>query len=286
VHATAATVADMARPPRLEVPDGIFHAFSRGNEKRRIFREDADFHGFLKVLGRVVARYRWRLLTYCLMPNHHHLLLQTPEPNLSPGMRQLNGVYAQWFNRRHDRVGHLFQGRFGAVIVQDDDHLLTECAYIVRNPLRARNPIHPLDWPWSSHRAVLGLEPTPAFLDVDRLLSFFGTTKAAARERYRAYVDEAEELPVAHPLANGDGGFVADHVTLVPPDPEFPRRYRVVTPPPLAELVHDPDDVAAVAAAHLDHGYSMRQIATHLRCGTATISRRIRTHERAARRGT
>ncbi len=283
MHSPAATVARVARPPRLEVPDGIFHTFSRGNERRRIFRDDADFRRFLKLLGGVVARYRWRLLTYCLMPNHHHLLVQTPEPNLSRGMRQLNGVYAQWFNRRHDRVGHLFQGRFGARLVQDDEHMLTVCRYIVRNPLRTSNPIHPLDWPWSSHRAILGLEPPPAFLDVDRLLSFFGATKAAARELYRAHVEETDDPPPSHPLVNGDDGFVADHVALVPPDPEFPRRYSVVTPPPLAELVHDRDDVSAVAAAHLDHGYSMRQIATHLRCGTATISRRIRAHEGSTR---
>jgi putative transposase len=253
--------------------------FSRGNEKRRIYMDDTDFRGFLKLLGRVVERYRWSLLTYCLMPNHYHLLVQTPEPNLSIGMRQLNGVYAQWFNRRHDRVGHLFQGRFGAKLVQDDEHLLTECAYIIRNPLRMSNPIHPLDWPWSSHRAVLGLEPRPPFLDVDRLLRFFGPTKAVARECYRAFVEETEDPLAPHPLVDGDDEFVAEHVAMVPPDPEFPRRYRVISPPPLAELVHDRDDVLALAAAHLDHGYSMRQIASHLGCGTATISRRIRAHE-------
>jgi putative transposase len=241
--------------------------------------DDTDFRGFLKLLGRAVERYRWSLLTYCLMRNHYHLLVQTPEPNLSLGMRQLNGVYAQWFNRRRDRVGHLFQGRFGAKLVQDDEHLLTECAYIIRNPLRMTNPIHPLDWPWSSHRAVLGLEPRPPFLDVDRLLGLFGPTKAVARECYRAYVEETEGLLAPHPLADGDDEFVAEHVAMVPPDPEFPGRYRVITPPPLAELVHDRDDVPALAAAHLDHGYSMRQIASHLGCGTATISRRIRAHE-------
>jgi putative transposase len=275
----------VARPPRLEVPDGIYHAWARGNERRRIFRDDADFRRFLELLGRAVARYRWRILTYCLMRNHYHLLLETPEPNLSRGMRHLNGVYAQSFNRRHDRVGHLFQGRFGALIVQDDDHLLTECAYIVRNPLRTIDPIDPLDWPWSSHRATLGLEPPPRFLDVDRLLSFFGSARTAARERYRAYIDETDETLTPHPLANGDDEFVARHVATVPADPEFPSRYRTATPPPLDELVYDRDDVSAVAAAHLDHGYSMRQIATHLRCGTATISRRIRAHE-AARDGT
>jgi REP element-mobilizing transposase RayT len=278
-----ATVGYVARPPRLDVPDGIFHTWSRGNERRPIFRDDADFRGFLELLGVAVARYRWRVLTYCLMTNHYHLLLQTLEPTLSRGMRQLNGVYAQSFNRRHGRVGHLFQGRFGALLVQDDEHFLTEVAYIVRNPLRTSNPVQPADWPWSSHRAALDLEPPPPFFDVDCLLTYFGPTRAEARERYRACVEETDEPPASHPLADGDDEFVARHVASVPPDPEFPRRYCVVSPPPLGELVRDRDDVSAVAAAHLDHGYSMRQIATHLGCGTATISRRIRAHEGATR---
>jgi putative transposase len=268
----------MARPPRLEVPDGIFHTWTRGNERRNIYRDDEDFRRFLKLLGRAVARYRWRLLAYCLMRNHHHLLVQTPEPNLSLGMRQLNGVYAQSFNRRHDRVGHLFQGRFGAKLIQDDEHLLTECAYIIRNPLRTSDPVHPLDWPWSSHRATLGLEAPPPFLDVDRLLRFFGSTKAVARERYRAFVEESDDAPSAHPLVGGDDEFVARHVAEVPPDPEFPLRFRTARPP-LAELVADRDDLHSLAAAHLEHGYSMRQIASQLGCCTATISRRIRAHE-------
>jgi REP element-mobilizing transposase RayT len=268
----------MARPPRLEVPDGIFHTWTRGNERRAIYRDDEDFRRFLKLLGRAVTRYRWRLLTYCLMRNHYHLLLETPEPNLSLGMRQLNGVYAQSFNRRHDRVGHLFQGRFGAKLIQDDDHLLTECAYIIRNPLRASDPVHPLDWPWSSHRATLGLEAAPPFLDVDRLLSFFGSTRRTAREQYRAFVEERDDARLAHPLVEGDDEFVAQHIAAVPPDPEFPRRYRTLRPP-LAELITDRDDPKSLAVAHLDHGYSMRQIASHLGCGTATISRRIRAHE-------
>jgi putative transposase len=271
----------MARPPRVEVVNGIYHVWARGNERRNIYRDGADFRCFLTLLGRTVSRYDWRLLAYCLMWNHYHLLVQTPKPNLSRGMRQLNGVYAQSFNRRHDRIGHLFQGRFGAILVQDDDHLLTACAYIVRNPLRTATPIHPLDWPWSSHRATLGLERPLPFLDVDRLLAYFGPTKALARERYRRYVEESDELPPSHPLADGDDAFVLEHVSRVPPDPEFPARYRTLRPP-LVELVSDPDDVRSVAMAHLEHGYSMRQIAAQLGCGIATVSRRVSAYEAAS----
>ena len=211
------------------------------------------------------------------MGNHYHVLMQTREPNRSDGMRQLNGVYAQSFNRRHGRVGHLFQGRHGALLVQSDERLLTECRYIVRNPLRTRRPVDPVLWPWSSHRATLGLEPVPRFLDVDGLLAFFGPTKAVARERYRDFVAEEDMPPPAHPLVRGDDEFVVRHVSAVPPNPEFPRRFGVA-PPPLADLLASERDGEAIAAANRC-GYSMRQIATHLGCGVATVSRRIAAYE-------
>lgn len=127
----------MARPPRLEIANGIYHVVARGNERAAIFWDDTDRGRFLELLAHVVHRYQWRVLAYCLMGNHYHLLVQTPEPNFARGMRQLNGVYAQRFNRRHGRVGHLLQGRYGARLVQEDGHLLAAVRYIVRNPVRA-----------------------------------------------------------------------------------------------------------------------------------------------------
>src|SRR3972149_1510166 len=115
---------------------------ARGNERRSIFRDDADRLAFLDVLARVLDRFGWLCLAYCLMGNHYHLLVETPRPNLARGMRQLNGVYAQRFNRRHNRVGHLTQGRYGAVLVEGDEHLLTVASYLVRNPVRAKLCAH------------------------------------------------------------------------------------------------------------------------------------------------
>ncbi len=278
-----ATVVGVARPPRLEVPDGIFHVFARGNARQAIFLEAADYESFLELLGRVAERFGWIVLTYCLMENHYHLLVQTPRGNLSRGMRQLNGVYAQRFNRRYGRVGHLFQGRFKAVLVQDDRHLFAECRYIVLNPQRTAQPVEPSDWPWSGHRATLGIAARPRLLAVDRLLGYFGSSPAVARERYRELVEGEGAPRESHPLVNGDAGFVARHLAAVPLDPEFPRRYRVPTPPALAELLAPPTDGAAMLAANRDHGYSMRQIATQLGCGLATVSRRIASQEGAER---
>src|ERR1044071_3112449 len=128
--------ATMARPLRLEFPGAIYHLTSRGNARHKVFFTDADRELFLKTLTGVVRRYDWVCHAYCLMADHYHLLVETPKANLSIGMRQLNGMYTQAFNRRHKRVGHLFQGRFTAILVEKESHLLELCRYIVLNPAR------------------------------------------------------------------------------------------------------------------------------------------------------
>ena len=126
----------MARPLRIEYPGAVYHVTSRGNARKKIFLDDIDRDEFLATLGWVVERFGWGCHAYCLMDNHFHLLIETPKPNLSLGMRQLNGVYTQRFNRRHKRVGHLFQGRFKAILVERDSYLLELARYIVLNPVR------------------------------------------------------------------------------------------------------------------------------------------------------
>jgi REP element-mobilizing transposase RayT len=119
----------MARPLRIEFPGAVYHITSRGNAKQTIFLENQDRHKFLEVLSTVIERCSWLCHAYCLMKNHYHLMIETPEANLSRGMRQLNGVYTQLFNQRHKRVGHLFQGRYKAILVEKDTHLLSLCRY-------------------------------------------------------------------------------------------------------------------------------------------------------------
>ncbi|CAI4033114.1 hypothetical protein DNFV4_03547 [Nitrospira tepida] len=139
---------------------------------------------------RVWSRFHLLLHAYCLMDNHYHLLVETPEANLSKAMRQLNGVYTQAFNRRHRRVGHVLQGRFRAIVVDRDSYLLELCRYVVLNPVRAKSTRKPETYAWSSYRATAGLAATPPFLAVDWLLSQFGHQRLAAQRKYRAFVAE------------------------------------------------------------------------------------------------
>lgn len=180
----------MARPLRIEFPGALYHVTARGNARQDIFLDDEDRHLFLSVLDRVVSRFRLRLHACCLTDNHYHLLLETPEGNLSKALRQLNGVYTQAFNRRHGKVGHVLQGRFEAILVERDSYLLELCRYIVLDPVRARITRKPDRYRWSSYRASAGLEPVPGFLMVDWLLSQFGGQRAAAQRRYQTFVAE------------------------------------------------------------------------------------------------
>jgi len=133
----------MARPLRIEFPGTVYHVTSRGNARQNVVADDRDRNRFLSVLAQVVDRYGWLCHAYCLMDNHYHLLIETPQPNLSLGMRQLNGRYTQMYNRRHERVGHLFQGRFTAILVEKEAHLMELCRYVVLNPVRAKAVAHP-----------------------------------------------------------------------------------------------------------------------------------------------
>ena len=146
----------MDRPLRIEFPGAVYHITSRGNDRKEIFGDDLDRKAFLEILYRDCARYHWLCHAYCLMDNHYHLLIETPEGNLSLGMRQLNGVYTQWFNRVHGRVGHVFQGRFKGIVVQKDSHLIEAARYIVLNPIRAKLVKNPNQWIWSSYSATTG----------------------------------------------------------------------------------------------------------------------------------
>ena len=174
----------MSRPLRLEFPDALYHVTARGDRREAIFDDDDDRRAFLLTLAQVVKRFNWLCYAYCLMGNHYHLLIQTPDGNLSKGMRQLNGVFTQLSNRRHQRVGHLFQGRFKAILVEGDAYLLELARYIVLNPVRAGMKKKPEHWPWSSYRASLGLVAAEEFIAVDGLLAQFAGRRGTAQARY------------------------------------------------------------------------------------------------------
>ena len=183
----------MARPLRIEFAGALYHLTARGNERRNIFlgNLDDDRTAFLDSLTATCERFRWVCHAYCLMTNHYHLLVETADANLSKGMRQLNGVYSQYVNRTHGRVGHLFQGRFKGILVERDSYLLELARYVVLNPVRAGIVPTPGDWPWSSYRATVGEAPAPPFLETDWLLRAFADSREEAVAGYRRFVAEA-----------------------------------------------------------------------------------------------
>ena len=178
----------MARPLRIEFAEALYHVTSRGNERRAIFRSDRDRRTFLTLLGEAVKRFRWSVTAYVLMTNHFHLVIQTPDPNLSRGMQWLNGTYAAWFNHRHNRAGHLFQGRFHAFLVEKEAYFAELLRYVVLNPVRAKMVERPEVYRWSSYRATAGLETAPAWLDVASALAWLDADPAATETAYRQFV--------------------------------------------------------------------------------------------------
>lgn len=162
--------------------------FARGNRGQEIYSDAVDRFRFLDLLEEVVGRLDWLLHAYCLLSNHYHLVVQTPKGDLSAGMQRLNSLSAQRFNRTHDLGGHLFQGRFGSVLVESDEQFLAACRYVALNPVLAGICTDPADWRWSSYAATVGLAPRPPFLTVGLILGHFGRDDETARNAYREFV--------------------------------------------------------------------------------------------------
>jgi REP-associated tyrosine transposase len=174
----------MARLPREDVPGAIHHVTARGNRKQLIYLNDEDRELYLLLLAQTVKRYRWSCLAYCLMGNHVHLLIETPDGGLGRGMQMLHGLYAETFNKRHEHSGHLFQGRYGAKRIETDAQMWVTARYIVMNPVAAGLCARPGEWVWSSHAATVGDVAAPKWLDVARLRGYFSTWG----DRYEAFV--------------------------------------------------------------------------------------------------
>jgi len=178
----------MPRPKRIHYEGAIYHVTSRGNERRKIVLDDADRGMFLSVLAENLEQHQVVCHAWVLMDNHYHLLLETPAPNLSLAMKHVNGIYTQKFNKRHNRVGHLFQGRYKSIVVEKDSYLKELCRYVVLNPVRAKMVKLPGDWKWSSYRGTAGLSKPDKWLATDWILSQFGSNKPQAQKAYAAFV--------------------------------------------------------------------------------------------------
>ena len=185
----------MGHRARIDEPDAIHHVIGRGNCKQAIYFDNLDRRDFLERLGRTTERHRFLCLSYCLMTNHYHLVVETPDGGLSVGIQQLHTGYSRRTNDRHGRCDHLFRQRFGSVRIESESHLMETLRYVVLNPVRAGLCRVPEDWRWSSYRALSGLEFGPQLLAEERLLSLFDADPETARRRYRNFVYEA--LPAA-----------------------------------------------------------------------------------------
>lgn len=277
----------MARPLRLEYPGALYHVTARGDRREDIYLHDRDRSGFLALLGEVCERFNWRIPAYCLMSNHYHLLVETPDDNLSKGMRQLNGVYTQRFNRRHGRVGHVFQGRYQALLVQKAGYLLELSRYIVLNPVRARMVRTAREWRWSSYRATIGQANAPAWLQTDELLAQFSKQRARAARAYAQFVREGIAQPspwqaLRHQLFLGDERFIAQLKKRKRPKDlhEIPKTQRRSLGKSLAQYqrAYSERD-AAMAQAYASGLYTMRAIGEFFGVHYMTVSRAVRKFE-------
>jgi len=279
----------MARPLRIEFAGALYHITSRGNAREDIFRNDGDRKVLLSVLAKVTEHMHWRCHAYCLMGNHYHLLIETPEPNLARGMRQVNGIYTQRFNWRHARTGHVFQGRYNAILVDRDSYLLELARYIVLNPVRAHLTQSPERWVWSSYRATAGLETVPLWLTVDGVLGQFGGDRARSRKVYAEFVHQGKGLRsvwdgLRQQIYLGGDQFIDCmlHYAASSGDlPEIPRiQKRLVRSLAWYQKQYG-NRVTAMTEAYRSGSYTLAAIARHFGMHYSTVSRAVNGRDQA-----
>ena len=279
----------MARPLRLEFPGALYHVTSRGNARDDIYLSDEDRVAWLATLGQVCARFNWVCHAYCQMTDHYHIVIETPDANLSQGMRQLNGVYTQLFNRTHSRAGPIFQGRFKAILVDKENYLLDLARYVVLNPLRVKMVRQLERWPWSSYRATCGQAPQPDWLRTDFILSQFARQRARARVKYIAFVDEGKGLDsvwnhLQGQIYLGSASFIKKMQIKLDQKPkrlEIPKAQRRALARELADYASAYERDDAIAVAYLSGRHTMAAIADYFGVHFTTVSRLVKKYEAA-----
>lgn len=275
----------MARPLRIEFAGALYHVTSRGNARQNIYLADADRGRWLSVFAEVCFRFNWVCYSYCLMDNHYHLFIETPEGNLSRGMRQLNGAYTQNFNRVHHRVGHLYQGRYKAILVQKEAYLMELSRYIVLNPVRARMVRTAQDWPWSSYRATIGLATAEDWLNTTWIISAFGTKKNKARCQFIDFVSRGKGQPsiwnyLQNQIYLGDDIFIEDmqrQISVETNLDEIPRPQKRQSPKPIEtykDMMNSRNE--AIISAYNSGGFSMTEIAAYFGIHYSSVSKIIK----------
>lgn len=279
----------MGRPLRIEFAGAIYHVTSRGDRQEAIFRSDGDRYAWQQILASVCARFHWKIHAFCQMGNHYHLIVETLAGTLSRGMRQLNGEYTRRFNFRNTTVGHVFQGRYKAILVQRQTYLMELSRYVVLNPVRARMVTTPEAWPWSSYRMTCSDVRAPEWLETDWLLSQFASERKDAVPAFRAFVAagrglQSPLLDVRNQLFLGDDKFLrqidaAENVmTLTEISSSQKKVIRLALHDYEARLT---DRHEAMARAYIDGVYTMAEVATHFGVHYKTVSRAVRDFEAA-----
>jgi putative transposase len=286
----------MARPLRIEFPGALYHVTSRGNARAKVFTDESDYRMFLDILGFVVKRFNWICHAYCLMGNHYHLLVETPDANLSRGMRQLNGIYTQKFNWKRHKTGHLFQGRYKAILVHRDEYLLELARYMMLNPVRAGLVEDPDDYTWSSYRAVVGQAQVPDFLTTEGILARFGKGKRRAQTRFADFVKAGMKIKkspwddLKGQIYLGDESFVKMALQHISEDldilREVPKGQRYADRPELSQVFAGQGKRdkqkrnKAIYTAYTDWGYKLQEIGDFLDLHYASISRIVTAMEK------
>ena len=289
----------MARPLRIEFPGAVYHVTARGDRREPIFVDDEDRHALLQIAAQALSRFDAQALSYCLMGNHYHFVLHTRQANLSLLMRHINGVYTQSFNRRHNKVGHLFQGRFKAILVDRGAYLLEVCRYVDLNPVRARMVRKPEAWAWSSYRAHVGQTVAPEWLDTEGLHGYLlgrGVRSAADRRRAAGrYAQLVASVPDAslwdsalrQQIYLGDEAFVERMQALAEPrnstDQDIPKAQRRKSRT-LAQWMESCENrEQALYNAHTQSAMTMSAIARELGLSVSRVSRLIARAEEEAK---
>ncbi|MBU0530988.1 MAG: transposase [Candidatus Uhrbacteria bacterium] len=274
----------MSRPLRIQYPGALYHVTMRGNRKKVIFFEDSDRDLFLNILATVNKTHNWICHAYCLMDNHYHLLVETPDGNLSAGMRDLNGIYTQAHNKKHGIVGRLFQGRFKSFVIEKELYLLEVARYIVLNPVRAHIVKDPKDYKWSSHRSTAYQKQDSKCLTTDWILRFFSKQKNEAQSEYRGFV--LAGIGAENPFNEVREGIILgspqfhDYIWNTTEDTvdlkEIPRSERIINRPALEDIFdkisNNRERDRAIKFARFRCGYSICGIADHLKLSSSCIS--------------
>ena len=279
----------MARPLRIEFAGALYHVTSRGDRQENIYESDTDRNNFLRILEEVCKQYNWSVHSYCLMSNHYHLLVETPDGNLSKGMRQLNGVFTQRYNRNNNKVGHVFQGRFKGILVDGDAYLMELARYIVLNPVRAQMVRSARDWKWSSYRATVGAVPCPEWLDREWLLSSFAMRQSAAIEKFKCFVADGKNQPspwddLKNQIFLGDEQFVErmlDHVEKDRHLQDVPKAQRRRKGKSIKNYIRDAENRnMAIVSAYRSGNFTLAEIGEHFGLHYSTVGGIVRNYDR------